>query len=228
MTVTWSSSATGPGDESHRSASRASDPGLRSVRVALFTGSAVGASQRYAEAVADLARHLAAAGHGIVFGGGRVGLMGVVADAAMAAGGEVIGVTPRTLVEREVAHHGITRLEVVETMHERKARMVELADALVALPGGVGTLDEFFEAWTWQLLGIHSKPVALYDVDGYWEGLRATLDRIAAEGFLGATHRAALIQVSDPVALVAAVREWRPPQQKWVAEAAEGGDRSGS
>jgi uncharacterized protein (TIGR00730 family) len=189
------------------------------VRIAIFTGSAVGAKDAYIDEAARLAAHLAKAGHGVVYGGGKVGLMGVVADAALAAGGEVIGVTPRTLVEREVAHHGVTRLEVVETMHERKARMVELADALVALPGGVGTLDEFFEAWTWQLLGIHDKPVALYDIDGYWQPLRGLLDQIVADRFLGQEHRAALIEATDPDALVEAIERWSPPRQKWITHA---------
>lgn len=189
------------------------------MRIALFTGSAVGANDAYINEAARLASHLAKAGHGVVYGGGKVGLMGIVADAALAAGGEVIGVTPRTLVEREVAHHGVTRLEVVETMHERKARMVDLADALVALPGGVGTLDEFFEAWTWQLLGIHDKPVALYDIDGYWEPLRGLLDQIVAEQFLGPEHRAALIEATDPGALIDAIERWSPPAQKWVVRA---------
>jgi uncharacterized protein (TIGR00730 family) len=189
------------------------------VRIAIFTGSAVGAKDAYIDEAERLAAHLAKAGHGVVYGGGKVGLMGVVADAALAAGGEVIGVTPRTLVEREVAHHGVTRLEVVETMHERKARMVELADALVALPGGVGTLDEFFEAWTWQLLGIHDKPVALYDIDGYWQPLRGLLDQIVADRFLGQEHRAALIEATDPDALVEAIERWSPPRQKWITHA---------
>lgn len=189
------------------------------MRIAIFTGSAVGAKDAYIDQAARLAAHLAKAGHGVVYGGGKVGLMGVVADAALAAGGEVIGVTPRTLVEREVAHHGVTRLEVVETMHERKARMVELADALVALPGGVGTLDEFFEAWTWQLLGIHDKPVALYDIDGYWQPLRGLLDQIVADRFLGQEHRAALIEATDPDALVEAIERWSPPRQKWITHA---------
>ena len=189
------------------------------MRIAIFTGSAVGAKDAYIDEAARLAAHLAKAGHGVVYGGGKVGLMGVVADAALAAGGEVIGVTPRTLVEREVAHHGVTRLEVVETMHERKARMVELADALVALPGGVGTLDEFFEAWTWQLLGIHDKPVALYDIDGYWQPLRGLLDQIVADRFLGQEHRAALIEATDPDALVEAIERWSPPRQKWITHA---------
>jgi uncharacterized protein (TIGR00730 family) len=187
------------------------------VRIAIFTGSAVGAKETYTTGAAQLASHLAKAGHAIVYGGGKVGLMGVVADAALAAGGEVIGVTPKTLVEREVAHHGVTRLEVVDTMHERKARMVDLADAMVALPGGVGTLDELFEAWTWQLLGIHSKPVALYDIDDYWAPMRSLLDQIVAERFLGEEHLAALIQETDPDALIDAISRWSPPTQKWIS-----------
>ncbi|HRC06826.1 MAG TPA: TIGR00730 family Rossman fold protein [Miltoncostaeales bacterium] len=187
------------------------------MRIAIFTGSAVGAKETYTTGAAQLASHLAKEGHAIVYGGGKVGLMGVVADAALAAGGEVIGVTPKTLVEREVAHHGVTRLEVVDTMHERKARMVDLADAMVALPGGVGTLDELFEAWTWQLLGIHSKPVALYDIDDYWAPMRSLLDQIVAERFLGEEHLAALIQETDPDALIDAISRWSPPTQKWIS-----------
>lgn len=186
------------------------------MRVALFTGSATGPKPLYAHAAAALADHLAGQGIGIVFGGGRVGLMGVVADAALAAGGEVIGVTPQALVDREVAHTGLTRLEVVDTMHQRKARMVELADALVALPGGVGTLDEFFEAWTWLLLGIHSKPVALYDVDGYWQHLRRMLDGLTDEGFLGGAHRDGLIVATHPLELLMRLEQWEPPLQKWT------------
>lgn len=186
------------------------------MRIAIFTGSLTGADPRHAAGAAALARHLAEHGHGVVFGGGRVGLMGVVADAALAAGGEVIGVTPGTLVEREVAHHGVTRLEVVDTMHERKARMTELADAMVALPGGVGTLDEFFEAWTWQLLGIHAKPVCLYDIDGSGTRLLSLLDGIVDGGFLGREHRDALIVAREPQELLDAVHAWRAPRQKWI------------
>lgn len=186
------------------------------MRVAIFTGSAAGNAPRYADAAAALATYLAEQGHGIVFGGGNVGLMGVVADAALAAGGEVIGVIPQALVDREVAHHGVTRLEIVTTMHERKARMVELADAMVALPGGVGTLDEFFESWTWLLLGIHAKPVALYDVDGYWQPLRTTLAAMVAEGFLGAPHHDGLVVATQPADLLAQLAAWESPTRKWV------------
>lgn len=186
------------------------------MNVAIFTGSLDGTDPKHAAAAAELAEFLARSGHAIVYGGGKVGLMGVVADAALAAGGEVVGVTPAALVEREVAHDGLTRLEVVETMHERKARMVELADAMVALPGGVGTLDEFFEAWTWQLLGIHAKPVCVYDPDGYWGPLRSMLDGIVAAGFLGAEHRGALVVATSPDQLVREIDAWRPPTRKWV------------
>ena len=187
------------------------------ARICVFCASTPGIRPSYAEGTRALARALVAGGHSLVYGGGNVGLMGVVADAALAAGGEVIGVTPKTLVEREVAHHGVTRLEVVDTMHERKARMVDLADAMVALPGGVGTLDELFEAWTWQLLGIHSKPVALYDIDDYWAPMRSLLDQIVAERFLGEEHLAALIQETDPDALIDAISRWSPPTQKWIS-----------
>ncbi len=186
------------------------------MRIAIFTGSAAGHSPVYADAATTLATYLAGHGHGIVFGGGKVGLMGVVADAALAAGGEVIGVIPQALVDREVAHHGVTQLDIVTTMHERKARMVDLADALVALPGGVGTLDEFFESWTWLLLGIHAKPVALYDVDGYWQPLRTTLEQMVGEGFLGAPHHDGLIVATEPADLLTQIAGWESPARKWV------------
>lgn len=186
------------------------------MRIALFTGSLSGSDERHATGAAALATELASRGHGIVYGGGRVGLMGIVADAALAAGGEVIGVTPQALVDREVAHHGVTELLIVSSMHERKARMVDLADAMVALPGGVGTLDEFFEAWTWQLLGLHEKPVALYDQDGYWTSLIGTLAHIVDEGFLSDEHRRALIVARDVDDLVTQIEQWTPPRQKWV------------
>ena len=137
------------------------------MRVAVFMGSSPGLPSHQAVAT-SLGRAIAEAGHGIVYGGAHVGLMGLVADAAMAAGGEVVGVIPSNLVEREVAHGHLTRLERVGTMHERKARMAELADAFVALPGGVGTLDEIIEALSWSHLSLHTKPVAVYDVHGFW------------------------------------------------------------
>jgi uncharacterized protein (TIGR00730 family) len=166
------------------------------VRFAIFTGSASGPSQ-HIEAVTTFAAELVAGGAGIVYGGGRVGLMGAIADAALAAGGEVIGVIPDFLVDREVAHMGLTRLEVVVNMHERKARMAELADAFVALPGGAGTLDELFEAWTWGQLGLHDKPVALLDVDGFYGPLVQQLGAMAAAGYLDPAYLSSVGRVSS-------------------------------
>lgn len=179
------------------------------VRVAIFIGSSHGNDPAHAEAAAQLATHLAERGIGIVYGGGHVGLMGVLADAAMAAGGEVIGVIPRSLADAEVAHHELTRLEVVENMHERKARMAELADAFIALPGGIGTMEEFFEVWTWLQLGIHVKPVALYDVCDFWAPMRALLAGIVHDGFLRVETADRLIQVHDPSTLLTQIENWR-------------------
>jgi uncharacterized protein (TIGR00730 family) len=166
------------------------------VRVAVFLGSSPGTA-RHREAAVALAEGLVARGIGIVYGGAHVGLMGVVADTALAAGGEVIGVIPRSLVDREVAHRGLSRLIEVDSMHERKAGMAEIADAFVALPGGAGTLEELFEVFTWGMLGLHDKPAALLDPDGYYDDLSAQLDRMVAEGYLGAEQRAALGRVRD-------------------------------
>jgi uncharacterized protein (TIGR00730 family) len=154
---------------------------------------------------------------GLVYGGGNVGLMGVVADAALAAGATVIGVIPRALVARELGHQGITELRVVETMHERKAVMAELADAFVALPGGLGTLDELFEALTWAQLGLHQKPIGLLEVDGFFGPLVAYLDRAVAEGFVRPEHRAALVVEPDPDLLLGRFATYRAPEVgKWL------------
>jgi uncharacterized protein (TIGR00730 family) len=184
-------------------------------RLALFTGSSAGSNPRYAARAAELARHLATAGIGIVYGGASVGVMGVVADAALDAGGEVLGVIPRDMVGREIAHQGLTRLDVVETMHERKARMAELADGFVALPGGSGTLDELFEAWTWQHLGIHADPVCLYDVDGFWAPFLDLVDGMVEGGFLAADRRDSLVVASEPDVLLARLDRWVPPASAW-------------
>jgi uncharacterized protein (TIGR00730 family) len=167
------------------------------MRVAVFCGSSLGRESRYAAAAADFGRGLAAAGVGIVYGGASVGLMGVLADAALAAGGEVIGVIPSGLFAAEVPHQGLTQLQVVASMHERKAVMASLVDAFAALPGGLGTLDELFEILTWWQLGLHAKPVALVDVDGFWDSLTALLDRLTAAGFVPAAARGALARVAD-------------------------------
>jgi uncharacterized protein (TIGR00730 family) len=189
------------------------------MHLAVFTGSSFGKSRSYAEAAAELGDYLARQGIGVVYGGGHVGLMGVVADAAMAAGGEVIGVIPQGLADRELAHHGLTRLEIVETMHERKALMSDLSDGFVALPGGAGTLEEFFEVWTWQQLGIHAKPVCLYDVDGFWQPLRTAIDSMVDEGFLSAALRDALVLADEPESMLNAMRSWTSTTPKWTNRA---------
>lgn len=188
------------------------------VRVCVFTGSASGRSS-HREAVAALGADLAAAGVGVVYGGGQVGLMGVVADAALAAGGEVIGVMPQPLVDGEIAHPGLTRLDVVADMHQRKARMAELADAFVALPGGAGTLEELFEVWTWGQLGLHTKPTALMNVDGFSAQLLEQLDVMQAEGYLGPTYRQSLGVVSDAAALLGWIKSYQHPPAKWSVSA---------
>ncbi len=177
---------------------------MESMRIAVFLGSSLGPPDHQG-ATAELGRAIAQAGHGIVYGGAHVGLMGLLADEALAAGGEVVGVLPQNLVEREVGHRGLTRLELVTTMHERKARMAELADAFVALPGGTGTLDELIEIMTWAQLGLHAKPIALYDVDGFWAPFLALLDHMVDNGYAPSSARAALRVVTTPAELLAAV-----------------------
>ncbi|KGJ71764.1 hypothetical protein GY21_20000 [Cryobacterium roopkundense] len=188
------------------------------MQIAIFTGSASGHSPVFAEGVATLARTLAEQGIGIVYGGGNVGLMGIIATEALSHGGAVIGVIPGSLVDRELAHPDLTRLEIVETMHERKARMAELSDAFIALPGGTGTLEEFFEVWTWQQLGIHNKPVALYNVDGFWDPLIAMIYASVDAGFLRGVYRDALIISDNAQDLLNQLSIWKPAPQKWHAE----------
>jgi uncharacterized protein (TIGR00730 family) len=185
------------------------------VRVAVFTGSQAGPPSHRAAAAA-FGADLAGAGVGVVYGGGHVGLMGVVADAALAAGGEVVGVIPQHLVDDELAHRGLPRLEVVGSMHERKARMAELADAFVALPGAAGTLEELFEAWTWGMLGLHAKPTALFDVDGFWSPLLAQLSRMVDDGYLERRRLDALGVVTDAAALLDFVGTYEHPARKWT------------
>jgi uncharacterized protein (TIGR00730 family) len=181
----------------------------------IFAGSASGDDPAYVRAAADLGADLARRGIGIVYGGGRVGLMGVLADAALAAGGAVTGVIPRALVEAELAHDGLTRLDVVADMAARKARLAELADGFVALPGGVGTLEEFFEAWSWQQLGLHTKPVALYNVAGFWDPLVAAIAGAARAGFLSGDFLDHLIVADTAGELVETCAAWAPPAGKW-------------
>src|SRR5260370_39106185 len=167
------------------------------MRVAVFLGSSTGRRPAYVAATAEFGRALAAAGVGIVYGGASVGMMGVLPDAALATGGEVIGVIPSGLFAAEVAHQGLTQLEFVGTMHERKARMAELADGFAALPGGLGTLDELFEIWTWHQLGLHTKPIALLDVDGFWDGLTGVVDALASDGLVPAESSRYLVRVGS-------------------------------
>ena len=185
------------------------------MRVTVFLGSTAGNGPGYAAATAQFGEALVRRGLGLVYGGGRVGLMGTLADAASAAGGEVIGVMPQGLVDAEISHDGLSALEVVPDMHARKLRMMELADAFVALPGGAGTLEELFEAWTWMQLGIHDKPVALLDVDGFWQPLIRALDHMTDEGFVRERFRRTLIVEKDPEALLDALVAWRAPETRW-------------
>jgi uncharacterized protein (TIGR00730 family) len=180
-------------------------------RVCVFCGSSSGADPAYAEAARAMGRLMAERGLGLVYGGGNVGLMGVVADAALAAGGEVIGVIPEALMRMEVGHTEVTRLHVVGTMHERKAMMAELSDAFIALPGGIGTLEELFEVWTWGQLGLHPKPLGLLDVAGYYGHLHAFLDHTVAQGFLKDRHRAMVAVEAEPTRLLARLAAYQPP-----------------
>jgi uncharacterized protein (TIGR00730 family) len=185
--------------------------------VCVFCGSNTGAGDDYADAARRLARAIVRRGLGLVYGGGGIGLMGVLADAALAAGGRVIGVVPRRLVEKEVAHAGLTELRVVTTMHERKAMMAELADGFISLPGGFGTLDETFEMLTWTQLGYHRKPCALLDVNGYFGRLAEFLDHAVEQRFLVAAHRATLIVERDPDIVLDRLAAARlPDAPKWI------------
>lgn len=191
------------------------EPRRAPKRITVYIGSAFGNSPAYLQAARDLGTALAEAGIGLVYGGGKVGLMGAIADASLEAGGEVIGVITEALLNGETGHSGLTRLEVVSTMQQRKQRMAELTDAFVALPGGPGTLEEFFEVFVGMTLGIHSKPVALYDVDDYWQPLRETLDSMVATGFSSPAARGALVSASSPQELFNGLTAWQPPRTKW-------------
>lgn len=189
--------------------------GVAPKRVALYLGSATGDSPAYRDITVAVVRHLADHGHSLVYGGGSVGLMGVAADTALAAGMDVHGVITRHLYDGETGHTGLSSLEIVETMNERKNRMAETADAMVTLPGGIGTLEEFFEVWTAQVLGIHHKPVALVDVEGYWTPLLGMLDQMVSRGFFSAEHRDRLIHLTDVSGLSASLDSWTPAAAKW-------------
>jgi uncharacterized protein (TIGR00730 family) len=185
--------------------------------VCVFCGSNGGAGELYAEAARSFGRTLAERGLRLVYGGAAVGLMGELADAALTAGGEVVGVIPQALVEREIAHAGLTDLHPVKSMHERKALMSDLSDAFVALPGGAGTLEELFEIWTWGQLGHHEKPVGLLNVAGFFDALIAFVDHQVEERFMRVEHRNMLIVEDDPERLLARFETYRAPVvEKWI------------
>lgn len=186
-------------------------------RICVFCGSNSGSDPAYAEAARNLGRIFAREGIALVYGGGSVGLMGEVADAVLRAGGEVIGVIPHALWAREVGHHGLTDLRIVETMHDRKALMADLADAFIALPGGLGTLEEIFEIWTWAQLGLHAKPVGFLDVGGFYTPLMQFLDLAVRERFVREAHRAIALVDGDAERLLRRFDEWIPPRvEKWI------------
>ena len=182
-------------------------------RLCVYCGSSGAVDGQYRDAAAELGACLAAAGIGLVFGGGRVGLMGLLADAALAGGGEVIGVIPSRLRDAELAHAGATELLVVESMHERKSLMAQKADAFAVLPGGIGTLDEMFEILSWKQLGLHDKPILLADIGGYWAPLRALLEQIVTKGFARTEARGLLQVVPTVVALMTTLQGDPPPRR---------------
>ncbi|GAA4864907.1 TIGR00730 family Rossman fold protein [Luteimonas vadosa] len=194
--------------------------------VCVYCGSHTGGKPAYAERARQLGSRLAREKLALVYGGGNVGLMGIVADAALDAGGEVIGVIPQQLVDREVAHHDVTRLEIVDSMHTRKARMFHLSDAFIALPGGFGTLDEMFEMLTWRQLGLGERPCAFLDVNGFYAPLMAMVDRMVDEGFLHRDQREDLWHGDDLDVLFGWLRTYTPAQaRKWLDTQRSGGLR---
>jgi len=186
-------------------------------RVCVFCGSSTGSDPRHGDAATELGRLLVSRGIGVVFGGGSIGLMGVVADAALAAGGDVVGVIPHALAARELAHRKVADMRVVPSMHARKALMADLSDGFIALPGGLGTFEELFEIATWSQLGIHRKPVGVLNVAGYYDALIALLDRAVQAGFVSAENRQLISFAEDPEALLEKLRAHRPPEgPEWI------------
>jgi len=186
-------------------------------RICVYLGSNAGFDEAYAQATDALAKELAERNIGLVFGGSNVGLMGRLANTCLEAGGEVIGVIPKLLVEKEVAHTGLTQMYVVESMHERKQKMADLSDGFIALPGGIGTLEEFFEVLTWNQLGYHAKPCGLLDVKGYYTALAEHMDRMVLNGFLVQEHRRMVLTDATPSGLLDQFETYDPPQvEKWI------------
>lgn len=185
--------------------------------VCVFCGSSHGFAPEYGLAAQEMGKAIAQRGWTLVYGGGNVGLMGVVADAALDAGGRVVGVIPQALLARELGHRGVTELRVVDTMHERKAMMADLSDAFVALPGGIGTFEEFFEVLTWAQLGIHKKPCGLINTRGYYDSVITLLENSVKEGFLKEAHRSMVLQADKPDDLLWQMESYQPPQTaKWI------------
>ena len=184
-------------------------------RICVFCGASPGRDPRYVAAARAVGEALAGRGIGLVYGGSRIGLMGAVADAALAAGGEVIGVIPKGLVDRELAHPGLTELRIVGTLHERKAVMADLSDAFLALPGGLGTLEELAEVTSWAQLELHTKPIGLLDVGAYWQPLLAWVDNAVEEGFVTSASRSLLTHSADLDTLLDGFAGWVPPPGRW-------------
>lgn len=186
-------------------------------RICVFCGSSIGANPEFEHAAREMGRVLVSRGIGLVYGGGNVGLMGVIADTVLDAGGEVIGVIPAALADREVAHTGLTDLRIVDSMHTRKAMMADLSDAFIAMPGGVGTFEEFFEVVTWTQLGLHRKPCGLLNVAQFYTPLVAFIDRTVSDGFIRPAHRAAIVVDSDPLRLLHELETVElPAVPKWI------------
>lgn len=191
-------------------------------RICVFCGSSTGTNPAFAEAAREMGAYLAREGIGLVYGGGAVGLMGIVADAVLAGGGEVVGVIPRALATKEIAHAGLTELHVVASMHERKALMAERSDAFLALPGGFGTLEELFEVVTWAQLGFHPKPCGVLNVAGYYDHLLTFLDHSVAQGLLKPVHREMLLLAGTPNEAIQRFRAYvAPPVPKWIRSGEE-------
>ena len=189
------------------------------MNICVFCGSSLGRSGAYRAAAQALGAELARREIGLVYGGASVGLMGVVADAVLSHGGSAIGVLPKALAELEIAHEGLTELRIVSSMHERKAQMADLSEAFIALPGGIGTLEEAFEVWTWSQLGVHAKPIGLLNVANYYDGLERFLDHMVEEAFVKPVHRNIMLAGADPAALIDDLLHTDiPVDRKWVDE----------
>ncbi len=191
------------------------------MKICVFCGSSLGRDRVYKQAASLTGTLLARRGTELVYGGGHVGLMGVVADAALAEGGQVTGIMPRALYEREIAHRGLASLVVVDSMHERKAEMAKRSDGFIALPGGAGTLEEMFEQWTWAQLGVHQKPCGFLNTKGYFDPLRSMIERFVTEGFMRPEYADMLVFSEVPSEILDAFESYAPPPRKWTGDAAE-------